>query len=52
MSAAEGVLRIERFGREPRGKVVQSVKVEELAGRTLEWSAEVRGSSACPPSVS
>lgn len=48
MSAAEGVLRIERFGPEPWGKVVQSVKVEELAGRTLEWSAEVRGELRMP----
>lgn len=48
MSARDGVLRIERHGPEPWGKVIQTIPVGELGGRTLEWSAEVRGVLRAP----
>lgn len=46
--ASQGVLRIERFGPEPWGKVVQTVAVGEFTGRTLEWSGEIRASLRMP----
>ena len=39
----DGVLRIERTGTEPWGMATQRIKAKDLAGRTLEFSAELSG---------
>ncbi|MDW8479188.1 MAG: hypothetical protein RML12_04295 [Xanthomonadales bacterium] len=48
IGARDGVLRIERHGPEPWGKVVQAIPAAALVGRTLEFSAELRGELAPP----
>lgn len=42
-SAVDGVLRIERVGDQPNGRVVQVIPADGLRGKTLEFSAELSG---------